>query len=359
MKVLLAITKGETGGAQEHLRILAKGLVERGHTIGVAATMPSSLGEALPREVHVFPWRNIVRNPHPLRDVQARRELHEIVTAFRPDILHLYSAKAGLLGRRLEPDLVTVYTSHHTPYGPGRKWAHRLVSRPIEQLTLRYLDGIITDGARDAPLLRKLAPDVPLRIVPNGIEPPATPLSPPDPVKVALWVARMRHPKDPLQAVKAWRYVAQRHPDARLIMCGEGPLLDRVRSAVASSPVGANIEVLGRVPDLESQRARASIFLLATDVEGGTTMATLEAMAHGLVPVISDAGDAFMLDRSACGVVVPRRSPQTLARAIASLFDEPEVVRAMRDRAIEFATRSWTGADMARETEQFYEDLLT
>lgn len=362
MRVLLAITRGEVGGAQEHVRILATGLLARGDEVGIAVEEPSSLADRLSMAgVKVFAWDSIERDLNPVADLRARRELRTVVRAFEPDVLHLHSSKAGLLGRGLvgPPRGVVLLTCHHAPYGPGRRWTHRLLARPIDQLTLPMLDGIISVGARDVPLLRKLAPRVALRVVRNAVPITGPPRSPSDPVPVALWVARMRHPKDPLGAVEVWERVAAVHPEARLIMCGDGPDLGRLRARVERSRVRDNIEVLGRVEDLGDQQQRASVYLLATQVEGGTTMATLEAMANGLVPIISDAGDAFLLEHARCGVVLPRRSPRAMAKVVASLFEHPDQLAEMRARALAFARDQWTVDDFVDATRGFYEERVT
>lgn len=361
MRVLFAITRGEIGGAQEHLRILADGLLARGYSVGLAAEEPSMLTGALRAAGgEIFTWNSIERDINPYADVRARRELRQIVRSYEPDVIHLHSSKAGLLGRRLvrPPKGIVLQTCHHAPYGPGRRWTHRILARPIDQVALPYLDGILSVGARDMPLLRKLAPTVPMRLVRNAVPFGDTPRSPERPVPVALWVARMRHPKDPIQAVTAWEKVVRVRPDARLIMCGDGPLLGALRERVARSPAADNIEVLGRVPDIAVYQARASIYLLATDVEGGNTMATLEAMTNGLVPVMNDAGDAFLIEHARAGVVVARRSPQAMAHAVLGLMNDPERLLAMRQRALAFSREDWTVEDFVEATADFYVERL-
>ena len=235
MKVLFAITNGDRGGAQEHVLLLCRGLVDRGHVVTVLVTEPSDLAaRLLELGVAIEPWPSIVRNPSPVRDVSARRELRRAVDRHRPDVLHVHSAKAGVLGRGVlaPPAGVTIYTCHHAPFGPGRRFTHRVLARPVEQLTLRYTHGIISVGARDMPMLRRLAPGVPVELVRNAVpvtDPPPDLAGPPP--EVAVWVARMAHPKDPLQAVEAWEHVVADRPAAKLIMVGTGPLADTLRAA--------------------------------------------------------------------------------------------------------------------------------
>ncbi|MDP8993016.1 MAG: glycosyltransferase family 4 protein [Actinomycetota bacterium] len=360
MRILLAITKGEIGGAQTHTRILAQGLQARGHRVGMITESPSALSSALTAGgAEVIPWASIRPTVDPLADARARAQLARAVREWCPDVLHLHSSKAGVIGRRLRPRVATVFTCLHASFGPGRRIRHRLVARPVEQLTLRHVDGLITIGARDMPMLRKLAPGTPLALIRNAVPVAGPPASPAAPVPVAVWVARLQHPKDPVQAIRSWETVIRRVPDARLLLCGAGPLEGAARRAAVAGPAAGNVTVLGRVPDVVEVHRRASVYVLATDVEGGVTMATLEAMAQGLVPVTSDAGDALLLEHARCGVVVPRRSPVALGTAVADLFLDESRLRAMRSRALAFAREGWSVDDMVDATVDFYEHVLS
>src|SRR3974377_1725594 len=82
-RVLFAITSGETGGAQEHVRQLTAGLLARGHEVGGIVRDPPDLAiTARPLGAAVFDWPSICRNPHPMADIRARRELAHAVQTF-------------------------------------------------------------------------------------------------------------------------------------------------------------------------------------------------------------------------------------------------------------------------------------
>jgi glycosyltransferase involved in cell wall biosynthesis len=285
--------------------------------------------------------------------------LAEAVSAWKPDVLHLNSSKAGVIGTGVlrPPRGVTIFTCHHAPFGPGRQWTHRLVARPVEQVVLPRLDGIISDGVRDIPILRRIAPSVPLKHIANAVPASGSPAST-EPVRPhALWVARMAAPKDPVLAVRVWEHVCAKIPEARLVMCGTGPLSATVKRAIESSPARHAVDFKGFVEDLRPLRADASLYLLCTRVEGGLTMATLEAMSEGLVPVVTDAGDAPQLERDQCGVCATGRDPESIARRIVELLSDAPRFDELRRNAVHYATVERTPAHLVAETEAFYEEV--
>ncbi|MHB8318008.1 MAG: glycosyltransferase family 4 protein [Acidimicrobiales bacterium] len=361
MRILIAITKGEVGGAQEHVAILAQALLGRGHDVALLANEPSPLaGRMKDLGASIFPWNSIVGPPNLAADIKARRELRRAVAEWKPEIVHLNSSKAGALGVGIlsPPNGVTVFTCHHLPFGPGRRWRNRIIARPVDQFLLPRMDGIISVGIRDMPLLQRIAPEVPLSHIPNAVPTPDPPVSTGAVRPRAIWVARMAHPKDPLLACRAWERVIEHLPDAHLTLCGEGPLEGRVRKWLTASQIGSSIDYPGFVPDLRPLQAQASIFLLASKVEGGLTMATLEAMAQGLVPVVTDAGDSVFLRDNECGVFVSEYSPKGIANAIRDLIADPDRYYRLRNNALEYTRRERVPNDLVEETLDFYRRVL-
>jgi glycosyltransferase involved in cell wall biosynthesis len=356
MKIMFAITKGEVGGAQEHLRILAHGLLERGNQVALVVTPGSALADSVKTAgAVIYPWRSISGGPSPLSNLAARRELRSAIEDWEPKVVHLYSSVAGTVGAGIlrPPEGVTIFTCHHAAFGKGRTWRNRLLSRPAAQIAFPRMDGIISDGTRDLPAIRLISKKVPVAVVRNAVPFSGPPLSDGPLTPCALWVARLAEPKDPLMAVTAWEKVVTKMPGAMLTMCGTGPLERALRERVSRSPAAANIVVAGFVPDKEALLRAARVFLLVSKLEGGTTMATLEAMGQGLVPVITDVGDAYVLDENQSGVVVQSYDPGSIADAVVKVLSDPERFELLRRNAISVA-RGRSTADFVEETLDFY-----
>ena len=123
--------------------------------------------------------------------------------------------------------------------------------------------------------------------------PPARPTDERPPT--ALIVGRVEQSqqyKGHYQLIHIWPDVCARIPGARLTIVGEGGDLENVRAAAARSPVSAQIDVLGFVPDQDMPAiwSRADVFTMPCR-GGGFGFVYVEAMRYGL-PVIASTHDA-------------------------------------------------------------------
>jgi glycosyltransferase involved in cell wall biosynthesis len=115
-------------------------------------------------------------------------------------------------------------------------------------------------------------------------------------------------------------------------MVGDG--LDRVAATDRARGLGIShrVEFVGMQTDVRPFLWEADAFVLASDDEGAP-LVLLEAMSCGLPWVSTAWGPAAILPPGECGFVVPPRSPELLARAMAELIKDPERRRAMGRRA--------------------------
>jgi glycosyltransferase involved in cell wall biosynthesis len=120
--------------------------------------------------------------------------------------------------------------------------------------------------------------------------------------------------------------------NSRLVMVGDGA--DRVAASDRARSLGIShrIEFVGLQTDIRPFLWEADAFVLASDDEGAP-LVLLEAMACGLPWVSTAWGAAAMLPDGECGFVVPQRSPDLLAAAMAELINDPERRLAMGRQA--------------------------
>jgi len=103
-------------------------------------------------------------------------------------------------------------------------------------------------------------------------------------------------------------------------------LEDALRALAAERGVRDDVRLLGYVDDVPSLLARASIFVLPSKRPEPFGLALLDAMAHGLPCIATDAGGPRdMIDHGRTGLLTPMGDPVALADAIERLWNDPDL----------------------------------
>ncbi len=127
-----------------------------------------------------------------------------------------------------------------------------------------------------------------------------------------LFVGQLEERKDPLGAVAAVEAARARGAEVVLLIAGGGPL---EREVFAHESAG--VRPMGHRDDLENLYAAADLFLLPSYREG-MSFALLEAMAHGLAPIVADGtGNAETVGDA--GVVFPAGDIVAMSKLLAGL----------------------------------------
>ncbi len=161
-----------------------------------------------------------------------------------------------------------------------------------------------------------------LEVVPNALPPGYRPRSLLDaPLVVAA--GRLAGEKQYPHLVEAFALVADRLPEWRLRIFGEGPGRHEIRQTVRRLGLWDRVELPGSTTDLASEWARASISAMTSRAEG-FPLVVQESMAAG-VPVVSydcPSGPRAIIDDGVDGLLVPQDSPAALAAALLRLAQD-------------------------------------
>ena len=114
-----------------------------------------------------------------------------------------------------------------------------------------------------------------------------------------IYVGTLTENKRPLVLVRAFDIVVRKVPTARLVICGDGPLMPLLRKEITSKGLEDKVELLSFVnrETLNNCRSHAEIFVHPSASEG-LSRALLEAMAAGQVVVASrnESQEAILSD---------------------------------------------------------------
>jgi glycosyltransferase involved in cell wall biosynthesis len=154
---------------------------------------------------------------------------------------------------------------------------------------------------------------------------------------VFLWAGRLASIKDPLTALRGFARIHTAWPEARLYLHYlTDELLPQLRAFVAERPALAGaVHFRGRVPPLAMEPIfQSADFLLQASHREFSGCAVLEAMACGVIPVVTDIPSfRAMTDGGRVGVLFPAGDDEALARGVLALGRDELAARAAAVRA--------------------------
>ncbi len=181
-KILYLITLSNLGGAQKYVFDLAANLDKEKYEAAVAAGGDGELFRQLESSgIKIFKLKWLGRPICPICDTLAYFEIKKLLKIWQPDVLHLNSSKAAVLGslaaRRLKSGnrgsnpLKVVYTVHGAVFEASFPWLARRFFLWLEKWTVRFKDKIICVSEHDRQLWLKynVAPAEKLVTIHNGI----------------------------------------------------------------------------------------------------------------------------------------------------------------------------------------------
>lgn len=327
MRVLLVNDYAVDGGwgAEAYVRRLTAGLTAAGDEVNVWAGEVSHSGAGR--------WRDIW-------DPRARRLLADRIDEWRPDIVHVHNiareCSASVLGAGDAPVVMTVHDHRllGIPDQPGRGprgWPQRAGARMsgavVARVARRRVSATMAVSDELADALR--AAEFP-SVATVGV-PVDQPVADPRPLadcRDVVFVGRLSSDKGPDVALAAFAEIADGRPDSRLLLAGDGPLLEPLQRM--ARPFGTRVRLLGRLGPAEVSRLIGSARVVVVPSvptrrpEGSPTIVP-EAAMHGRPLVVSDdPGLRTSAQRLGGALVTPALDVGALAAAIKQLLDDEQ-----------------------------------
>jgi len=139
-KVLFVITKSNWGGAQRYVYDLATGLPKTDFDITVALGGDGLLASKLRAAgVRVISIPSLQRDFSLAKELHSVQEIYDLLKVEQPDILHLNSSKAGILGTvigRFNKVPKIIFTAHGWAFNEDRPFWQRVLLKTIHWLTV-------------------------------------------------------------------------------------------------------------------------------------------------------------------------------------------------------------------------------
>jgi glycosyltransferase involved in cell wall biosynthesis len=359
---VLHVSETTLGGVGGFLLDLTRHQLEHGDEVTLAAppgTMPERARDA------GVDWRRWDAVPRPGPSVPAEWvALRRVVRDSRPDVVHLHSSKAGLVGRLVvRGGLVTVFQPH--------AWSFLAVSGVVRRATLgwerfgaRWADVVlcVSEDERRIGVQAGIRPGA-YRVVEHGVDLGRWPRLGEGAraaargrlglgqAPVAVCVGRLHRQKGQAALLDVWPGVRERVAGAELVLVGDGP--DRAeleRRAVEG------VRLAGASDDVAGWLAAADVVVQPSRWEG-FPLSVLEALACSRTVVFTDVPGLRDLAKLGFGRMVKPGDAAALRDAIVERLADRELADADGRAGRQWVERHDSAGTMDR-IDRLYDELL-
>lgn len=173
-------------------------------------------------------------------------------------------------------------------------------------------------------------------------------------------VARLEEWKGVHLSIRAFH--AASIPGSRLVIVGEGPQRRRLEALTRRLGISGRVEFLGAVSTADVRRimAPASAMLLPSLHDSGG-IAVVEAMSHGVPPVVLKVGGPGLIVDGSIGVAIVARSEQQtiadLAAALVLLAQDSATARVLGRAAQSRVEQSFTWESSIARSQEMYSSV--
>lgn len=183
----------------------------------------------------------------------------------------------------------------------------------------------------------------------------------PETAPVVVCISRLVKRKGQDTLISIWAQLAEKFPQAYLVIVGKGPYEKHLRELAQRSSRKEKIIFTGEVPysELADHYSLGDIFAMPCRTRGGGLdieglgIVYLEAYAAGLPVVAGDSGGApEAVQDGKTGIVVNGHSANATAKALEFLLANPERARAMGAAGKEWVNSCWTWRNSARPLQE-------
>ena len=301
-KRVLFVVEAFGGGVFTYMVDLANELIKKYDMFiayAIRPQTPKNYKDYFDKRIHLIEVKNFTRSINPLKDLKALLEVKNIAKEVCPDIIHLHSSKAGVIGRLAfnGKDASLFYTPHGYSflmenYKPMKRKMFHLIETIMAKRRCVTISCSLGEHRETLKLTKRAV------YVNNGINTEKLDKMLEKVEKVnhpftVFTLGRICHQKNP----DLFNKIAEAMPDIKFLWIGDGELRNELKSP--------NIEITGWV-DREKALTlsmNADVFIL-TSLWEGLPISLLESMYMKKLCVVSDViGNHDVIDDGKNGFV--------------------------------------------------------
>jgi glycosyltransferase involved in cell wall biosynthesis len=254
-------------------------------------------------------------------------------------------------------DSETLQSARRARWRAPRTLVRAAAAAVLEGCAVRRFTACTAVSEADARTVRKLAPRVPVQVVPNGVDAEYfSPLAIKEDPGSLVFTGAMSFPPNVTAVLDFCRHtlplIQQTMPGVRLTIVGRDP-----SPAVAALSANPAVTVTGFVEDIRPYLSRSNVTICPMSTGSGIKNKVLEALAMGRAVVTSRLG-AEALEVTDGRHLRVADDPQSFAQAVVALLGDEAGRRRLGIAGRALVLRRYTWDACATTYERLYEDLI-
>jgi glycosyltransferase involved in cell wall biosynthesis len=391
MKILLLNDYGTpTGGAEHQILALREGLRERGHEARLFASRAKYVAGESVADYHCYGTSSRLQPLIMAVNPSAYWNLRRVMTAFRPDVVHV-NMFMWQLSPLILPLLRDIPSVHHVqmynaicprgtkmlPDGSAcrslagsacrssgcfswRAWLPMMLQMKLWRRWRKAFNSVVavSEAVRERMAADGIEAD---RVIWNGIPPQRFRETALAHIPTAVFAGRLVKEKGVDVLLRAFAKTLRQVPQARLLLAGEGAERDSAIYLISHLGIEPSVTLTGHVDRVELERRFTGAWVQAVPGrwEEPFGLVTAEAMMRGTAVVASASGAQTELVSDRCsGFLVPPGDVDALSGALTQLLSNRELAGRMGLAGREISFRNFTESASVDKFLELYESLL-
>jgi glycosyltransferase involved in cell wall biosynthesis len=297
-----------------------------------------------------------------------------LITELSPHIIHTHSFQPGFWGRLLKAGTnARIVSTIHSPY-PYLRGAGILdrIKKHCEVIGMNSFNAqviCVSDAVRKYLLKNTHIREGLLRVIKNGVD--LMPRKNEESAeveheiisncssKIITTIGRLSNEKGIDVLLVAFQQVLDTIHDATLVIIGNGPLEDKLKSLARELGIESRVRFLGFRRDIVPYLAASHLYACASRFEG-LGMSLIEALAFGL-PVVATrvGGIPEVIEDGKTGILVEPDNPVTMRNAIVSVLGNEKMAEHLRENGLKEVFEKFNIKNTIESYEKLYLKLAS
>lgn len=318
------------------------------------------------------------RFPLNVANLKVYKELKKIVNNNNYKIIHCHTPVGGVLtrlaARRTRKNgTKVIYTAHGFHFYKGAPLLNWLIYYPIEKIMARYTDCLITIANEDYECAKKHLKAKEIkhtngtgvntqRLSKNITEDQKYKLRKKFGINkndiVFLYIAELNRNKNQILLIKAIDRLKEKLHNVKLLLVGDGELLQEYKKIIKLNGLEKNIFVLGIRNDINEILSITDIYL-ASSIREGLGLNVIEAM-YKKVPVIAtnNRGHRELIENRKTGIILENNTDVEMINEIEQLINLPEDLKNEMVNSAKKNVEKYTLENVLVEMKKIYMEFI-